>query len=290
MYLNGLFKFPETLRTSNSLSSRESMTPRAKWTRNDLLVALNLYHKLAFGQMHARQPVIVEVAKKMNRGPNSLAMKLCNFASLDPTLQIRGIKGLRGASAQDRDIWEEFSKDMVNMAPASEQALREIYHVTDEFEIDVIPKVGIILRKDRSLRETDKFMTVKVRRGQEFFREAVLNNFDGRCGVTQLPIRELLVASHILPWARHPAERLNVRNGLCLSRIHDAAFDQGLIAFDDSLSLILSSQLRDHLPHPMIVETFEKYEGQSLVLPEEATLPDTSFFAIHRTSVFKDAA
>ncbi|GEP45021.1 HNH endonuclease [Brevifollis gellanilyticus] len=266
------------------------MTPRAKWTRDDLLVALNLYHKLAFGQMHARQPVIVEVAKKMGRSANSLAMKLCNFASLDPALKIRGIKGLRGASAKDKDVWQEFSSDMANMAPASEQALRKLYHVADEFEIDVIPKVGIIVRKDRTILETDKLVTVKTRRGQDFFREAVLNNFDGRCGISQLAIRELLIASHILPWASHPAERLNVRNGLCLSRIHDAAFDQGLIAFDDSLNLILSKRLRAQLPHPMIVETFERHEGKPIILPEEATVPDTSFFAIHRKSIFKDAA
>jgi len=57
---------------------------RMNWTRDELLVALNLYHKLTFGQMHSRQPAIMALAEKLGRGPNSLAMKLCNFASLDP--------------------------------------------------------------------------------------------------------------------------------------------------------------------------------------------------------------
>src|SRR5687767_544887 len=54
-----------------------------KWTRDELLVVLNLYRKLSFGQLHARNPVIIELAAKLDRSANSVVMKLCNFASLD---------------------------------------------------------------------------------------------------------------------------------------------------------------------------------------------------------------
>jgi putative restriction endonuclease len=84
------------------------MAAGRKWTRDELVVALNLYHKLTFGQLHARQPAIVALAQKLERGSNSVAMKLCNFASLDPALKLRGIKGLEGASALDRSMWNEF--------------------------------------------------------------------------------------------------------------------------------------------------------------------------------------
>jgi putative restriction endonuclease len=30
-----------------------------RWTRTELLIALNLYRKLTFGQLHARNPVII---------------------------------------------------------------------------------------------------------------------------------------------------------------------------------------------------------------------------------------
>lgn len=266
------------------------MTPRTKWNRADLLVALNIYHKLTFGQMHARQPLIIEVATKLGRSPNSLAMKLCNFASLDPALQIRGIKGLNGASALDRDLWQQFYGDMTDMAPASEQALRELYGLAEGSEIDVVPKAGVVVRKRTPPQITEVTTTIKARRGQEFFRESVLNNFDGRCGISQLAIRELLVASHILPWATHPAERLNVRNGLCLSRTHDAAFDQGLIAFDDSLALMLSTRLRTCLPDTAIQELFGKHEGKPLFVPEDAALPDLTLVATHRKTIFRSAA
>jgi putative restriction endonuclease len=126
----------------------------------------------------------------------------------------------------------------------------------------------------------------KARRGQEYFRQAVLNNFGGRCGVTGLAIRELLIDSHILPWCSHPAERLNVRNGICLSRLHDAAFDGGLISLDDHLRLLLSPRLKQELPHRAVADNFSAYESQPLSLPGDAALPDLSFLAAHRAGVF----
>jgi putative restriction endonuclease len=62
-----------------------------------------------------------------------------------------------------------------------------------------------------------------------------MNNFGSRCGVSQIGLPELLIASQILPWEVYASERLNVRNGICLSRLHDAAFDRGLITFDDAI-------------------------------------------------------
>ena len=81
------------------------MAEPRRWTREELLVVLNLYEKLRFGQFHSRQPVIIEVSEKMQRTPGSLAMKLSNLASLDSKLQTRGIAGLKGASNLDKAVW-----------------------------------------------------------------------------------------------------------------------------------------------------------------------------------------
>jgi hypothetical protein len=257
------------------------MTPRKKWTRGELLVALNLYHKLTFGQLHARHTAIVAVAKKLGRGANSLAMKLSNFASLDPALRLRGIKGLAGASALDRAVWEEFHRDLNETVPASEAALRELFSAGESDDVEVLPQKGVRVRRRAPAGPTEVVVDVKVRRGQEFFRDAVLNNFGGRCGVTQLAVRDLLIASHILPWGTYPAERLNVRNGLCLSRLHDAAFDRGLIAFDEQMRLVLSTRLKEELPQRAVAESFAAYEGESLSLPDDAALPQMEFLAAH---------
>ena len=77
-----------------------------------------------------------------------------------------------------------------------------------------------------------------------------------------------------------------MRNGLRLSRLHNAAFDRGLIAFDDDLRLIMSPHLRDALPQRAVAESFGAYAGQRLHLPDDAALPDTAFLAKHRATIF----
>lgn len=258
-----------------------------RWTRNELIVALNLYHKLRFGQLHARQPSIVALAEKLGRGANSLAMKLCNLASLDSALKLRGIKGLAGASALDRTVWKEFHDDLNEAAPASENELRKLFGADETSELEVLPEEGVRVRKNRPTGPTETVATVKLRRGQDYFREAVLNNFAGRCGVTGLAVRELLIASHILPWGSHISERLNIRNGLSLSRLHDAAFDRGLVTFDNSLPLVLSPRLKTELPQRAVAENFGAYEGPPLNLPDDAELPELSFLAKHRAKIFR---
>ena len=263
------------------------MSIRKPWTEDDLLVAMNLYHKLTFGQFDQRQPVIVEVARKLGRTPGSVAMKLSNLASLDPAMKLRGIVGLRGASILDRAVWKAFHKNLEKSVPASEEAFRRLFTTDDDDEVNVVPKVGVKVTKNPPAGGTESRANINVRRGQDYFRTAVLNNFEGRCGVTGIAIRELLIASHILPWNSHPKERLNVRNGLCLSRLHDAAFDQGLITFDDDLKLILSSSIRDYLENKAAGDCFGAYEGHPLQLPEDAALPDPEFLLHHRKKIFR---
>ena len=254
-----------------------------------MLVALNLYHKLTFGQLHARQPVVVALANKLGRGSNSVAMKLCNFASLDPALKLRGIKGLAGASALDRTVWNEFHADLNEAVPASEEALRELFDARENSDLEVIPQEGVRVKSRPPAGPTETIANVKLRRGQEYFRDAVLNNFGGRCGVTELAIRDLLIASHILPWGTHAAERLNVRNGLCLSRLHDAAFDRGLITFDDNFRLLLSPTLKRELPQRSVAVNFGAYEGEPLRFPQDSALPELEFLSQHRATIFRNS-
>lgn len=214
-------------------------------------------------------------------------MKLCNFASLDPALKLRGIKGLSGASVLDKTMWREFHENLDETVPASEEMLRELFGVPSGSELEVVPKVGMRGRKLPTGEETESMASIKIRRGQQYFRNAVLNHFDGRCAITGMAMRELLIASHILPWHSHPAERLNVLNGISLSRLHDAAFDMGLISFDINYCLILSSRLKDELSQRSLSENFGNYEGEPLLLPTDVALPDEKFLAEHRVKIFR---
>lgn len=86
-----------------------------------------------------------------------------------------------------------------------------------------------------ALGETETERIVRQRIGQDVFRAALMDYWGGRCPLTGIDDAALLRASHIIPWAecQTDAERLDVHNGLLLSSLWDAAFDSGLVTFDD---------------------------------------------------------
>jgi len=261
------------------------------WTREHRLVALNLYCKLPFGQLRKENPVINEVAAKMGRTASSLSMKLCNFASFDPVLQARGIVGMRGASKEDRRIWNEFRNNIATLGTQSEEILHDLFATRSDEEVDLLHADGIHLESDRSLKirggPTESTATVKVRRGQQFFRQSILSAYGLRCCISGINIPSLLVASHIKPWRDFPEERLDPRNGLCLSNLHDAAFDEGLITLDNQLRVILSKRLRAFFPQPTLEDNFIPFEGRPISLPDKLAEPATEFIDYHRRIIFK---
>jgi len=96
----------------------------------------------------------------------------------------------------------------------------------------------------------------------------------------------LLIASHIVPWSKDKNNRLNPRNGLCLSALHDKAFDRGLIALDNDFRVILSKDL-ERRNEPFVRQFFHPLAGRSITLPERF-IPDKTFLARHRDVVFVD--
>jgi putative restriction endonuclease len=186
----------------------------------------------------------------------------------------------------DGEVWEEFHADFPKSVAESEKKLRILFEVADDQEIEVSRSKGIVISRI-PVEKTETISEVRRRIGQNLFRDAVLNNYDECCAVTQLNLRPLLIASHILPWATHPQNRLEIENGICLSRLHDAAFDSGLISFDDDLCLLISSVLRSALPKTVVEENFLTYEGQPLHLGIKAVSPSRAHLAFHRKNIFK---
>ena len=94
-------------------------------------------------------------------------------------------------------------------------------------------------------KTTEAERLVVQRIGQELFRDALLSYWGGRCPLTGITDHALLRASHIVAWAdcETDALRLDVHNGLLLSSLWDAAFDSGLLSFDDTGAMLASSKL-----------------------------------------------
>ena len=94
-------------------------------------------------------------------------------------------------------------------------------------------------------RTTEAERLVVQRVGQDVFRQALMRYWNARCPLTGISDPSLLRASHIVPWSEceTDAERLDVHNGLLLSALWDAAFDSGLVSFDDIGRPLLSPAL-----------------------------------------------
>jgi putative restriction endonuclease len=259
-------------------------SPNVSWTREHSLIALNLYCKVLFGKMHKGNPIIMEVAAKMRRTASSLAMKLCNFASLDPVQQARGIKGLAGASRQDREIWNEFHSRFTTLGPLSEELMHDLLINDNEKELDFLGRNRIRFTPPDG--PTEIASTVRVRRGQQFFRQAILNAYDVRCCISGINIPRMLVASHIKPWRDFPRERLEPSNGVCLSSLHDAAFDSGLITLDEKLRVVLSKRLKSFFPQATLELNFVPFEGKQIELPQKLAEPNPEFLRYHREKLF----
>src|SRR2546422_10602113 len=78
------------------------------WSSTDLLLAFRLYCRTPFGRLHRLNPEIIELAALLGRTPSAVAMKACNFASLDPAQKARKVKALANVSQADRKLWESF--------------------------------------------------------------------------------------------------------------------------------------------------------------------------------------
>jgi hypothetical protein len=90
--------------------------------------------------------------------------------------------------------------------------------------------------------EAERLVIQRV--GQDIFREALMDYWGGRCPLTGITEPALLRASHIVPWSDcNDAQRLDVHNGLLLSALWDAAFDKGLVSFNDDGTLCVSASL-----------------------------------------------
>jgi predicted restriction endonuclease len=269
------------------------MTTGKSWSRQETILAMNLYCRIPFGRQHSRAHEVIELAKAIGRTPGGVAMKLNNITSIDPEEQIRGVKGLRGSSKLDKLVWDEFHNNWEEMAAESEVLWQDIVtkNKTPSNEKKLPDnsenKIDVGLDDGMPRGPTEGSRTTKVRLAQSFFRQTVLSSYLSRCCISGIPIPQLLIAGHIMPWADFPDHRINPSNGLCLSRLHDTAFDKGFICFDEKYRLVLSKRLREYLPNESLNVNFIVYEGKELRLPEKF-FPGKSFLEYHRKHIFSD--
>ena len=255
----------------------------ANWTEDQTTLALWLYRQIPFNRVASRHPLIQAYAPLIGRNPNAVKMKIGNLGALDPELRARGIVGLAGTSKTDALIWDRYAADWEALALRAETLLA----AAREQPLDVAALTPAEQRTLPPGREREALVRLRV--GQQLFRGAVLAAYDGRCCLTGLAAPDLLTASHIVPWATDPTQRLNPANGLLLNALHDRAFDRGYLTVDpdDGLRVVVSARVgrlpdADAAPHDLLLRD----HGQPIRLPAVFS-PDPALLRYHRDQIFE---
>lgn len=254
-----------------------------KWSREETILAYDLYCRTPFAKIHKANKDIIELANLIGRTPSSVGLKMANLAHFDPELQARHVSGMSNASKLDKIIFEEFSSDWEELSYQA-QKIRAEYTGISINELNKAFTVDIELLPNGS----DVITETKRRVGQYFFRTAVLTAYGNSCCVTGLKAPELLVASHIKPWkdSDEKTERTNPKNGLCLNALHDKAFDRGLLTLDKNYRVIVSDRLKDVPMDDNTKDWFMSYDKQTIVMPEKF-IPDKDFIQYHNDVIFQ---
>ncbi|MFI5379241.1 MAG: HNH endonuclease [Tepidisphaerales bacterium] len=243
------------------------------WTREQLILAFELYCRIPFQRTKASDSRVKELARLLGRTPASIARKLGNFGAFDPQLAARDISGLTHGGRLDKAVWDEFHQDWAGLVVLAHDIKSELKPGEPVEEVLVQPQ-----------GQSERLVTTKQRLHQSFFRDAVLSSYNARCCVTGLPIIECLVAGHIIPWSVDEHRRADPTNGVCLSATFDRLFDAGLITIENDLTLCVSARLQK-LSDPAVAGLVVMYHGQKII-PPNRFYPDPACLRWHREHVF----
>ncbi len=246
------------------------------WTREQLILAFELYCRIPFQRTKATDSRVKELAALLHRTPASVARKLGNFGAFDPQLAARDISGLTHGSKLDKAIWNEFHADWNGLIVRAHDLRRE-REPHERADTPLMAPTG----------PSEKIVTVKQRLHQSFFRDAVTSSYNNRCCVTGLPLVECLVAGHIIPWRVDERRRADPTNGVCMSATFDRLFDSGLLTIEDDLTLRVSGRVRK-LNDRAAADLVSARHGAKII-PPTRFYPDPACLRWHRENVF-DAA
>lgn len=150
---------------------------RISWTRDELILALDLYLKHEGKLADPQHKEIIELSELLNRmgkivgigagsvfrNPNGVAMKMMNFRRLDPQFREVGKSGLSRGNSLEGPVWTEYSGDPVRLAQVVSAIKATVDHQygkldligIDETDIEEAPEGKLLTRLHR-FRERNK--------------------------------------------------------------------------------------------------------------------------------------
>ena len=188
-YSNLFYRNGTTVSLVEDSKTEKSVRP-PKWHRDEIILALQLYHRIEAREMDSKNPKIIEVSEILNklpihksrkehfkfRNPNGVSMKLNNFKAIDPDYDG---KGMDRYSRLDKEVFFEFQNNISGLNKIAEQIKRTIsnpelavklYQIGDEEDDDIQGvKEGRVIYKLHKYRERDPKLNKKKK--QQYFKK-----------------------------------------------------------------------------------------------------------------------
>ena len=246
--------------------------PTRNWTREEIIVALNLYCKIPFKESRSSHPLVKQYAKLIGRTPSAMNLKIGNLGRLDPTLRAKGIVGLSNGSKLDEIVWNEFIENPDSIAFESERIIAKYKQQDIETSCD-IDLESLPTGKERKA-------VVRQRVNQVFFRNAVLTSYNYQCCISGVSNKSLLEACHISSWSDDINNRTNPCNGLCLNSFFHKAFDNFLFTITPDYIIDISEKLFDTTANGQFKDYLFGINGTPIQLPVRF-VPDTKLLMQH---------
>ena len=185
------------------------------------------------------------------------------------------------ASALDKQIWAELQ---VNWDSVALDAAAQYEHLAQrngvQADNDLLEEAPL----SEEVLAVEKCRTrsaiVQVRVNQARFRKAVLASYNATCCISGLQHEKLVIASHIVPWSEDTKNRLNPQNGLCLSALHDRAYDPGLITVIPDFEVRVSPKIKANKKDSFISESLLRFDQKPIRFPDRFG-PSPAFLEWH---------
>lgn len=243
-----------------------------KWTREETIVAFNVYCKIPFKSSSKTHPMIIKYANLLNRTPSALNMKIGNIGRLDPDLKRQGISGLVHGAKMEEEVWNEFYGNPELLAFESEKIIARLTNQS-------IEKCTSI-RTDDLPQGRERSVIIKQRVNQSFFRSTVMSAYNFHCCISGVNIAELLEACHIVDWSQDERNRVNPKNGLCMNSFFHKAYDKHLLGITPDMRIVVSEELLQGSTEISFFNYLKTIDGKKILLPDKF-LPQKELLEIH---------
>ncbi|MBR5551119.1 MAG: HNH endonuclease [Muribaculaceae bacterium] len=249
-----------------------------KWTREETIVAFNLYCKIPFKNSSKTHPLITKYAKILGRTPSALNMKIGNIGRLDPDLKEQGIIGLTHGAKLEEEVWSEFYDNPELLAFESERIIAQLSNqnieISTDIKIEDLPK------------GTERNVLIKQRVNQSFFRAVVMSSYNSHCCISGINVPELVEACHIVDWAQDYKNRTNPKNGLCMNSFFHKAYDKNLLGITPDMKIVISEKLQYSATENSFSNYLRELNGRKIILPDKF-FPQPDLLEIHYDKFLK---